>query len=184
MASLEQIVALPNGARFYRADLHIHSYGGSYDVKDVTMTPDGIVQAAIAEGLEVISITDHQEISNVEAAMKAAAGKNLLVIPGIELSTPQGHLLCYLPTYEALQTFYGRLNLIKEKRSSHCQDGMTACMDHLSSLGGFAILAHVDGDGGFELALPGGASPHRKDVICHEALAGIELLSLASNISY
>jgi len=58
----DEIVALPAGARFCRADLHIHSYGGSHDVKDATMTPDAIVSTAVAEGLAMVAITDHNEI--------------------------------------------------------------------------------------------------------------------------
>ena len=53
------------GALFYKADLHIHSYGegvGSYDVEDTTNTPSAIVDTAILKGLKVISITDHNEI--------------------------------------------------------------------------------------------------------------------------
>ena len=57
---------ISNGAHFLKADLHIHSYGagGSYDVDDVQMTPPGIVDTAIAKGLSVISITDHNEVMN------------------------------------------------------------------------------------------------------------------------
>jgi hypothetical protein len=40
MSIADEIVAKPSGARFYRADLHIHSYGASHDVKDIGMTPD------------------------------------------------------------------------------------------------------------------------------------------------
>ena len=72
MTGLTEIVALPRGARFHRADLHIHSFGGSHDVRDRTMTPQNIVDTALAQGLGVIAVTDHNEINNVEAAMKAA----------------------------------------------------------------------------------------------------------------
>ena len=67
MPTLSDISSLPNGARFYRADLHIHSFGGSHDVKDVTMTLDGIVKPAVAEGIDVVAVADHNEIINVEA---------------------------------------------------------------------------------------------------------------------
>ncbi len=46
---------MSQGALFYRADLHIHSYGngmGSNDVKDTTNTPNAIVDTAIAKGLK------------------------------------------------------------------------------------------------------------------------------------
>lgn len=46
---------MSNGALFYKADLHIHSYGpdtGSFDVTDVSNTPQAIVDTAIEKGLE------------------------------------------------------------------------------------------------------------------------------------
>lgn len=73
---------MSQGALFYRADLHIHSFGmgmGSYDVKDTTNTPSAIVDTAIAKGLKVISITDHNEILNSMAAVQYANGKDILI---------------------------------------------------------------------------------------------------------
>ncbi len=96
-----------NGAKFYKADLHIHSFGeeGSFDVTDSTMTPENIVDTAIGKGLSIISITDHNEDRNVKRAIKHAEGKDILVIPGIEVSTLQGHLLLYFEKYEELKNF-------------------------------------------------------------------------------
>ena len=102
------------GALFYKADLHIHSYGagvGSYDVEDTTNTPSAIVDTAILKGLKVISITDHNEILNSIAAVQYAADKEILVIPGIEVSTTQGHLLLYFETIDNLRKFYGKLSI-------------------------------------------------------------------------
>jgi predicted metal-dependent phosphoesterase TrpH len=82
MALQDEIEALSNGAHFLRADLHIHSFGprGSYEVKDNTMTPAGIVDLAINENLQVIAITDHNVVGNVRAAVDHAVGKEILVI--------------------------------------------------------------------------------------------------------
>lgn len=182
--ALDLILQQPTGARFYRADLHIHSVGASHDVKDKAMTPAAIVATAITEGLGLIAITDHNEISNVEAALKAAAGKALLVVPGVELSTPQGHLLCYLPTLGQLQKFYGKLSIAgRNTGDSRCQESMLDCLNMVGELGGFGILAHVDAPAGYEIEVPK-ASPHKFDVICHPALQGIELKQVTSPISY
>ena len=61
---IDQIRALSNGARFFRADMHIHSYGsgGSFDVRDESMTPQNIINIAIANGLGIVSITDHNDL--------------------------------------------------------------------------------------------------------------------------
>src|SRR6266849_4714203 len=102
MAALDDVLAQPKGAHFFRADLHIHSFGASHDVKDPAMTADGIVKTAARERMSIIAITDHNEVDNIAAAIQASQGTSVLVIPGVELSTPQGHLLCYLPTIDTL----------------------------------------------------------------------------------
>ncbi len=147
----DEIIAVPSGARFLRADLHIHSYGSSHDVKDGTMTAEAIVNTAVAEHLALIAITDHNEITNVQRALAASAGKQLLVVPGVELSTPQGHLLVYFDSYENLEAFCGKLTFAdRGKQESRCQTGILECLNEIDPAKGFAILAHVDGDGGFE----------------------------------
>jgi ABC-type lipoprotein export system ATPase subunit len=182
--TIESLSALSNGAKFYRADMHIHSFGASHDVKDATMTAEAIVASAIAENLNIIAITDHNEINNVEPAMKAAVGTGLLVIPGIELSTPQGHLLCYLPDVDSLQKFFGRITVVdRDKPNSRCQNAILDCLNLLETLNGFAVLAHVDAGSGFETENPGN-SPHKFDILCHKCLLGIELKSALSDISY
>jgi hypothetical protein len=108
------------------------------------MTAEAIVKTALAQGLGVIAITDHNEISNVDAALKAADGTSLWVVPGVELSTPQGHLLAYVPTLDALQRFYGRLDIVdRGGPNSRCQNRILDCLNQVHALGGFGILAHV-----------------------------------------
>jgi len=184
MAALDDVLAQPIGARFFRADLHIHSFGGSHDVKDASMTSAAIVQAAATEGLSLVAITDHNEIVNVEAALNAAKGLKIHVIPAIELSTPQGHLLSYLPTLELLGRFNSRLSIVdRGTANSRCQQSLLDCLNILGELGGFGVLAHIDSPAGFEIEVPG-ASPHKADVLCHAALLGIELKHASSSISY
>ena len=129
MALQDEVAALTNGAHFLRADLHIHSFGesGSYDVKDAGMTPEAIVDAATAENLKVIAIADHNAIGNVARALKHAEGKHVLVVPAVELSTPQGHLLIYCPTLDKLQRFFGKLNLSADKKA--CRESMSQCLE-------------------------------------------------------
>lgn len=184
MTVLDDVLKQGTGARFVRADLHIHSFGASHDVKDASMTAAAIVQTAEREGLSIIAITDHNEIDNVEAALKASDGSSVRVIPAIELSTPQAHLLCYLPTLDALRRLRGQLTIVDSgKQTSRCQQSLLDCLNLLPPLGGFGILAHVDVPSGFEVEVPG-ASPHKADVLCHPALLGIELKQASSPISY
>jgi predicted metal-dependent phosphoesterase TrpH len=81
MSIADEIAKAPSGARFVRADLHIHSFGASQDVIDHTFTPENIIQQAVRENLKLIAITDHNEVGNVAAAIGLAAGTNVTVIP-------------------------------------------------------------------------------------------------------
>ncbi|MTV37538.1 TrlF family AAA-like ATPase [Duganella radicis] len=176
--------ALASGAKFYRGDLHIHSHTASHDVRDLDMTAQAIVDTAIAENLNLIAIADHNEILNVRTAVAAGSAAGILVIPAVELSTPEGHLLCYFPTVEALERFHGRLELAdRHTQNSRCKTNMTGCLDLVDEQGGFGVLAHVDGGNGLEKNDPGGSS-FKQDILCHRALLGIELNSAQSAVSY
>ena len=148
------------------------------------MTATAIVSTAVTENLSIIAITDHNEIGNVEAAIEATQGTGILVVPGIELSTSQGHLLCYLPTLAALRKFHGQIDVVDSGlQTSRCQQSILECLNMLSALDGFGVLAHVDAPSGFETEVPG-ASPHKVDILCHPALLGIELKDANTSISY
>ena len=184
MAQLPEITGLPRGARFFRADLHIHSVGGSHDVKDSSAAPERIVATAVKEGLKIIAIADHNEITGVASALTAASAADIFVVPAVELSTPEGHLLCYLPSHDSLQRFHAQLAIAdRNTANSRCQNAMLDCLDKLHAQSGFAILAHVDAPGGLEIEVPS-SSPHKADLLCNRALLGIELRSAGSTISY
>lgn len=184
MQILETILEQPVGATFVRADLHVHCYGGSHDVTDPAMTPEAVVATAVKEKLTLIAIADHNEISSVERALAVAVGTPLIVIPAIELSTLQGHLLCYFKSLQLLRRFHGQLSLLDSGLStSRCQQSMLECLNLVQALGGFCLLAHVDAPSGFEQEVTG-ASPHKADVLCHPALLGMELKNASSVIAY
>lgn len=148
------------------------------------MTPQAIVDTAVQEKLRIIAIADHNEIGNVQEAIKLGSAVGVLVIPAVELSTPEGHLLCYFPTVDALTKFHGRLDLADRGHSnSRCRNSMHACLELAHELGGFCVLAHVDAGNGLETNNPGG-SPHKIDILCHKALLGIELSNAASPVRY
>jgi histidinol phosphatase-like PHP family hydrolase len=79
------------GSRFLRADLHVHTHQDS----DLDPRPDlhAYVAAATAAGIDVLAITDHNHVRFVRDAMAAASGTSFTVIPGVEVSTHDGHLL-------------------------------------------------------------------------------------------
>ena len=154
MSLIQEIQSESNGAQFRRADLHIHSFGdgGSYDVGDASMTPEAIVDTAIAERLDLIAIADHNQIANVRPALKYANGKELFVVPGVELSTPQGHLLVYTPTIDGLERLMGKLNISADRKA--CHNTIPQCLQFAAEFDGFGICAHIELDSGLEKAHP------------------------------
>lgn len=71
------------------ADLHIHSLHSP----DATTTVRAILKQASEVNLNVIAITDHDEIRGALEAVQIASEYDLEVIPGAEISTKEGHLV-------------------------------------------------------------------------------------------
>ena len=63
------------------ADLHCHSV-----VSDGTLTPEELAQRAAANGVELWSLTDHDEVGGQQRAMAAAKANNLRYLTGAEIS--------------------------------------------------------------------------------------------------
>lgn len=172
------------GASFFRADLHIHSFGASYDVTDAAATPHAIVEKAADLNVSIIALADHNEISNVRGAVTAGLAKGVLVVPAVELSTPEGHLLCYFPTADALETFFAKLSIADRRTPQcRCRTGIFECLDAAAAYGGFGILAHVDSAGSFEEIIPT-FTPAKLDIVCHPALLGFEVKLAESQVLY
>ncbi len=74
-----------------RFDLHIHSCYSP----DSSLSIDDILKKAVKKGLDGIAICDHNTVAGSYHAQKRARDLNLplIVIPGIEVSTREGHLL-------------------------------------------------------------------------------------------
>jgi len=65
----------------YTVDLHTHS-----TASDGALTPAQLVELALARGLRVLALTDHDSTGGIAEAVQAAVGTPLNVIPGVELS--------------------------------------------------------------------------------------------------
>ena len=76
------------------ADLHMHTIY-SYDG---TATVPAVLRRAHKVGLDVIAITDHDEIAGALEALELAHHFGVEVIPGIEITTAEGDLLALFVT--------------------------------------------------------------------------------------
>jgi 3',5'-nucleoside bisphosphate phosphatase len=76
-------------------DLHVHTAAS-----DGRLTPAETVALAVARGLRVLALADHDSTEGIEAALAAAEGTGLELITAVEINTdtPQGeaHILGYL----------------------------------------------------------------------------------------
>ena len=68
------------------------------------MSPRMVVQKSIETQLDVIAVCDHNASENVPYVLRAALGKDLIVLPGIEVaSREEVHTLALFDNLEALQ---------------------------------------------------------------------------------
>ena len=72
-------------------DLHSHS-----TASDGTLSPTALVAHACAQGVNVLALTDHDATSGIAEAQQAAAGTNLTVVSGIEVSVTWNHQLVHI----------------------------------------------------------------------------------------
>jgi len=69
-----------------KADLHVHT---TYS-KDSLITPKDLVHYAKKCGLNAVAVTDHNQL---EGAFKIAKETDFLIIPGMEVSSSDGHIV-------------------------------------------------------------------------------------------
>jgi 3',5'-nucleoside bisphosphate phosphatase len=62
-------------------DLHCHS-----TVSDGLFTPTQLVEHAAALGVDILALTDHDDVGGLAEARAAAAGKNVTLVNGVEIS--------------------------------------------------------------------------------------------------
>jgi PHP family Zn ribbon phosphoesterase len=162
------------GATFVRADLHVHTHADS----DASPNPDfaRYIDAAIDSGISVLAITDHNRTDFVRPAFEAATEKPIMVLPGVEISTHDGHLLALFDPDHTDQLMElcspGNLKLKTlsdtEKRSSR---SMLDLVQEIYAAGGLAIPAHIDAPKGAGDKL---SAAQWIELLGSPALAGLE----------
>lgn len=112
-----------------KADLHVHTAYSNDGTATVTAILEHVVQQT---DLDVIAITDHDEIDGALKAMELAPRYGIEVIPGCEISTAEGHLLALYIT-ERVPT----------------QRSLIETVEAVAALGGLCIAAHPGGRWGW-----------------------------------
>jgi predicted metal-dependent phosphoesterase TrpH len=135
------------------ADLHIHTV---YSWDGTCTVPAVLKHVADKTDLNVIAITDHYEIKGALQAVELSSAYGIEVIPGIEISTAEGHLLAY----DIRQMVPAGLSLSDTLR-------------RVKDLGGFCIAAHPAAKGAPALR-PAAIRRALADPLLAETLIGIE----------
>ena len=88
----------------FKADLHIHTVLSPCG--DLEMSPSAIVDRALARGLDMIAISDHNTTRQVKVTQKLGREKGLFVLGGVEVtSQEETHCLCYFRDDAQLDAF-------------------------------------------------------------------------------
>jgi PHP family Zn ribbon phosphoesterase len=139
------------GLRFKKLDLHLHT-PASKCFADQSVKPEDIVRAAMEKGLDGIAITDHNSGAWIDSVKKAAAGKGLVVFPGVEITCMGGkegiHVIAFFDPQLGTQDVESLLGNLGLKPSQYGDINTVVQRDPLtiaeiiSKRGGLAVLAH------------------------------------------
>jgi len=126
-----------------RVDLHAHTY-----FSDGLLSPEALVERARARNLAAVAITDHDSVEGVPRA-RAAAGAQLEVVPGIEISSAyEGQDLHILGYY--LDTGHGPLGQRLQRFQNDRRERARAIVDRLEGQG-----IAIDAEAMLSAAAPG-----------------------------
>ena len=134
---------------FRKVDLHVHT-PKSMCYSEQSVTPEQIVDAALAGGLEVIAITDHNTVEAIDSVREIAGKKGLFVFPGIELSAKGGHVVALFELdtpVERLRDFLDYAGVAREgwgDAATIAHGGIEEVFQKIDERGGIAIAAHIE----------------------------------------
>ena len=138
---------------------------------DWGMSPKTIIKKSLEKNLDIIGICDHNSAENIEAVIKAGDGKDIRVVPGMEIcSKEEVHILSVFETTKQalLMQEYIYENLPGENSPKMFGDqivadendevvgenkrlligattlNLTEIVDKIHSLNGLCIASHVD----------------------------------------
>ncbi|MFY9398156.1 MAG: PHP domain-containing protein [Desulfomonilia bacterium] len=160
---------IDSGLGIFRVNLHVHTCLSPCG--DLDMHPRALVDEAVAQGLDMIAVCDHNASENVPYVMNAARGTRLTVLPGMEVCTrEEAHVLALfgdLPSLARLQDYvYENLTGLNDEEAFGMQPivnehgevegfnerlliGATGIslenlVERIHGCGGIAIAAHID----------------------------------------
>lgn len=155
--------------KVFNCDLHIHTCLSP--CAELDMHPQALVERAIAAGIDILAICDHNSSENVPYVINAARGKKLKIFPGMEItSSEEVHFLALfdsLPDLAKLQEIVylhlagandedrfgvqaivnenGEVEGLSDKLLIGATDiPLNALLDYVHEQNGLAVASHID----------------------------------------
>jgi len=100
-----------------KADFHIHTWEDPADT--IEYTAYQLIDKAAEKGYDVLAITNHRHFLRYEKLARFAEKMDILLIPGLELSLREGHVILLFDSpefdYHKIRTFAN----LNQRRSEH-----------------------------------------------------------------
>lgn len=119
-------------------DLHCHS-----TISDGLLTPIKLVERAALRGVEMLALTDHDDVAGLDEARSVAVEKNITFINGVEISVSwRGRTLHIVglgidPTYPPLVQGLAAIRSGRAARARNIADQLSKCGIHGSLEGAY-----------------------------------------------
>ncbi len=167
---IQALLDMQPGARFLKADLQVHTPADPQFPVEEPKDPNArralardYLEVARQRGLEVVGITEHNDVSWIADLRYAAKGLGLYLLPGFEVETKEGiHVLCLFDPdtkVERLEEFLVQLGLTAEKRAQRrhqipANRDLPDLLDFIQDVcGGVCIAAHIESSKGLLTAV-------------------------------
>lgn len=165
---IDEALNLPNGTRWVKCALQVNPYGYAeqYRGESSNMSKEeynlAMAQQCKQHGIEVVGITHHNNVDDVDALRTVLQEHGVTVFPGFEVASSEGvHVLClFEPGTDCatLNRYLGELGVHDTKSSSVLssktfQEILKIVRNH----NGMAIAAHTSNAGGLFKVLSGQA---------------------------
>ncbi|MEJ7894501.1 MAG: TrlF family AAA-like ATPase [Solirubrobacteraceae bacterium] len=163
------------GARYFRADLQVHTPADKHWPGAEPTDPDEraalalkYLQAAKDHGIELVGITEHHDVSWIDELRHAASRLHMRLLPGFEVETQEGiHVLCLFDLKTPVWRLEETLALVGLSRARRDAAKSTEIRSELpfgdlirkvqEDCDGICIAAHVTSTKGVLSTLQGGA---------------------------
>ncbi len=196
--SVRDRVAYPltpeTGAVFHRCALQVnpHHYSDTFRGQpsegEAGRYAEAMIARAITNGISVLAITDHNDVSSVPLFQAAAVGSGITVFPGFEIRSSDGiHVLCIYPPdngVDQLGRYLGELGIRQTGSSSALSsDTFEDVLLKVREQGGISIAAHVTQKNGLLKVLTGLPRINawqNKDLLAIQIPGSVEILPRAA----